>query len=189
VIAHTADTLTLARLGFALMLVGAVATHRFALATWLLVGAWVSDALDGRLARATTRATRLGELDLTVDTAVGAGLLTGLGFAGHLPVPLALSVVVVLGGGFLVLRNAALALALQAVAYSWFIVVLWAEQAGTRWVPPAAAAALLIVGYRRLVTVVVPAFVTGTAALARLRRGGGFELPHRSGKPPRPGPS
>ena len=175
-LAHAADSLTLARLGFALLLVGAVATDRLALAAWLLAAAWVSDALDGRVARASMRATRLGHLDLAVDTAVGAGVLIGMGFGGHLPVVLAIGAVVALGGGFLVLRNAALAFALQAMAYAWFMIVLWLEHPSAWWVPPATVAVLLVVGYRRLITVLVPAFLGGMAALVRRRRGRGLGL-------------
>ena len=51
-LAHAADSLTLARLGFALLLVGAVATDRLALAAWLraagtLAGRTVNAALAG----------------------------------------------------------------------------------------------------------------------------------------------
>lgn len=175
-LAHAADSLTLARLGFALLLVGAVATDRLALAAWLLAAAWVSDALDGRVARASMRATRLGHLDLAVDTAVGAGVLIGMGFGGHLPVVLAIGAVVALGGGFLVLRNAALAFALQAMAYAWFMIVLWLKHPSAWWVPPATVAVLLVVGYRRLITMLVPAFLGGMAALVRRRRGRGLGL-------------
>lgn len=173
-LARTADSLTLARLGCALLLALAVATDRLPLAAWLLAAAWISDALDGRVARAAPQPTRLGDLDLAVDTAVGAGLLIGMGAGDRLPLAVAIGTVVALGAGFLILRNPALALVLQAIAYAWFMVVLWVERPSAWWLPPTTVAVLLVVGFRRLITVVIPGFLRGMTALVRRRRGRGL---------------
>lgn len=182
ILASAADSMTLARLGFALLLVPTIARHRFAAGAWLLAAAWVSDALDGRFARASAQRTHLHRLDLAVDTTVGAGLLVGMGFAGIAPIPLALGLVAVLGGGFIWLGNTALSMALQATAYAWFLVLLWSAEPTIRWLPLAVAAALLVVNFRQLVTVTVPAFVSGMADLARFNRLDGFAGRRRAGR-------
>jgi hypothetical protein len=169
-LAGVADTLTLARLGFALLL-ATVTARSLAWAGILLAAAWVSDALDGRAARASKRQTHLGKVDLTVDTAVGAGLLLGMSGAGIVPLAFAVTAVIVLGGGFLALQNPAPALALQGIAYGWFLVVLWTHEPVVRWVVLATIGVVFVAGARRLVTVIVPAFLCGAAALLRLRRG------------------
>jgi phosphatidylglycerophosphate synthase len=169
-LARTADTLTLARLGFALLLT-AVVGRSLTWAGLLLAAAWISDALDGRAARASNRLTRLGRLDLSVDTAVGAGLLLGMAAGGILSFPFAVGLTVVLGGAYLWLRNPAPALALQGVAYGWFLAVVWTQELAVRWVLLATIAVLCLTGARRLFTVVIPAFLAGTAALIALRRG------------------
>ena len=67
--------------------------------------------------------------------ALGAGVLVGLTIHGAIPRPFALALLVPLVGGFLFLRNAALGMSLQAVAYVVFAWRLWADSVGTRWVP------------------------------------------------------
>jgi phosphatidylglycerophosphate synthase len=169
-LARAADALTLARAMLAVALAGAVAAHRMDVAAWLLAAAWCSDAGDGRLARAAEKPTRLGGFDLPIDTAVGAGLLVGMALSGHVPVLVAAGLIIVLGGGFLALGNAALSMALQAVAYASFLVALWSAAPVARWVPLSVIAVLFVVELRRLLTVVIPAFLTDLAALARPRR-------------------
>jgi cardiolipin synthase (CMP-forming) len=113
-----ADLLTLARLAAAPALAVALAADRLTIAAALLAGAWLTDALDGQAARASGRPTLLGRHDLVVDTAVGAGAVMGLTIAGEIPALLTVTLLVVLGGGFLLLRNPALSMALQAVDYA-----------------------------------------------------------------------
>jgi phosphatidylglycerophosphate synthase len=165
--AHAADGLTVTRALLAAALAGVLVFDHVAVASWMLATAWITDALDGRLARASTCATRLGRLDLAVDTSVGAGLLMGMATSGHVSWVLAAGLVVVFGGGFLVSKNAALAMVLQAVAYAWFLVTLWQAHPLLRWLPLAVIAGLLIVEYRRLTAVVVPTFLSELASLVR----------------------
>lgn len=140
----------------------------------MLSAAWITDALDGRLARASSRATHLGGLDLAVDTAVGACLLIGLTVSGHVPVGLAIALAVVLGGGFAATKNAALSMALQAVAYVWFLLALWDEQLAIRWLPLGIVTLLFVLQFRRLTHVVIPWFVSDLVSLGRLH--------HRAGR-------
>jgi phosphatidylglycerophosphate synthase len=162
-----ADGLTLIRALLAALLIGTVATGRLVLAACMLAAAWITDALDGRLARASSRATHLGGLDLAVDTAVGACLLTGMTLYGTVSEGLAVVLLVVLGGGFLASKNAALSMALQAVAYAWFLLTLWDEGLRIRWLPLGVVTALFLIELRRLTTVVVPTFLSDLVSLVR----------------------
>ena len=166
---RVADLLTLVRLGVAPALTAPLAAGRLAVAAALLAGAWLTDALDGPAARASGISTHLGRFDLVVDTAVGAGALVGLTLAGELPAPLVGALLVVLGGGFLVLRNPALSMALQAVGYAWLLWMLWDEGEQAVWLPLATASGLLVVLHRRLLRTVIPAFLRGLATLGRRR--------------------
>jgi hypothetical protein len=166
---RVADLLTLVRLAAAPTLAVALAAGRLVLAAALLAGAWLTDALDGQAARASGRPTHLGRFDLVVDTAVGAGALVGLTIAGEIHVLLTGALMVVLGSGFLLLRNPALSMALQAVGYAWLLWTLWDEREPAILLPVGAAAGLLLVLHRRLLRVVIPAFLGGVASLSRRR--------------------
>ena len=183
ILARTADALTLARALLAAALAGAVAAERVGIAAWLFVAAWCSDAADGRLARAGRQPTRLGRHDLVIDTAVGVGLLVGMALSGYVPVLAAAGLIVLLGGGFLALGNAALSMALQAVAYASFIVVLWRAAPTLRLVPVSAVLALFVLEFRRLIAVTIPTFLADLAALGRRRHTNGFIRPrHGAGR-------
>jgi hypothetical protein len=168
-LARVADLLTVLRLAAAPALAAALAAGRLAIAGALLAGAWLTDALDGQAARASGTRTHLGRLDLIVDTAVGAGALVGLTLARHIPVLLAGALLVVLGGGFLMLRNPALSMALQATGYAWLLWTLWDEGEPAVWLPVATAAGLALVLHRRLFQTVIPAFFDGLATMSRRR--------------------
>jgi phosphatidylglycerophosphate synthase len=176
-LALLADALTAARAVAGVALAVLVAQGRLAEASLVLAAAWLSDALDGRLARASRRRTRLGPWDMPIDVGVGAGLLVGLGSADAMPAWLAALVLLVLGGGYLALRQPALGMALQAVGYAGF---LWrAFEAGvpTRWAPVAVAVAIWLTEWGKFWRVEVPAFLSGIAEAVRLRRGDSLGLP------------
>lgn len=84
---QAADLLTAVRglIALALAGVGLVqGVDGLYLAAWLLLLAWITDALDGPLARNSRRSYRswLGEHDLQIDMAVSAGLFVYLIAAG-----------------------------------------------------------------------------------------------------------
>jgi hypothetical protein len=166
---RAADLLTLLRLVAAPALAAALAAGRLAIAATLLAGAWLTDALDGQAARASGTPTHLGRFDLVVDTAVGAGALVGLTLAGHIPPLLTSALLVVIGGGFLVLRNPALSMALQAVGYAWFLWTFWDEGEPAVWLPLGTAAGFALIFHRRLLGKEIPAFLNGLATLSRRR--------------------
>lgn len=163
-----ADALTALRMVIAVALMTVVAHRRLEVGTALLATAWWSDLLDGRPARAAGERTRLGHLDLEVDTAVGAGVLVGLALGGYASVG-AVAIVIVLGGVFLRTANEAVGLLLQTVAYTWFMGVVWINAPQVRWLLPAVAGALLALDFDRFIHIEVPRFVGGVAALGRVR--------------------
>lgn len=166
---RVADLLTLVRLAAGPALAAALAAGRLAIAAALLAGAWLTDALDGPAARASRRRTHLGRFDLVVDTAVGVGALVGLTLADEIPALLTGALVVVVGGGFLLLRNPALSMALQAVGYAWLLWTLWDGREPAVWLPLITAAGLALLLHRRLLQAVIPAFLKGLATLSRRR--------------------
>lgn len=168
-VGRLADLLTSLRLAAAPALAAAVAAGRLGVAAALLAGAWLTDAPDGEAARASGTRTQLGRFDLVVDTTVGAGALVGLTLAGHIPALLTGGLLVVVGGAFLVLRNPALSMALQAVGYASLLWTLWDEGEPAVWLPLGTAASLGLIFHRRLFKKEIPAFLQGVATLSRRR--------------------
>ena len=175
--AWVADALTLARVLLAPVLAVVLAWGRLAPAAVLLSVAWLTDFADGRVARAGRGRTRLGGLDFPADTLVGAGVLVGLAADGYIPAPVAAAVLIVLGGGFLVLRNEALSMALQAVGYGGFLWRLWTQRSAFLWSPVLTIAAIAVLDRRRFTRIVLPGFLDGVRSALALRRGSGFRLP------------
>jgi hypothetical protein len=70
-----------------------------------------------------------------------------------------------LGGGFLALRNPALAMAMQAVPYGTFMWLLFRQRTPWWWLPPTTVIAIGIVCARRFAQVVLPAFFSGIGSL------------------------
>jgi cardiolipin synthase (CMP-forming) len=81
------NLITLARLLSVPLTVWLILDERYAAAFWVFLGAGVSDALDGYIAKHFDRRTRLGALlDPAADKAMLAGVYVTLGFAQQLPV-------------------------------------------------------------------------------------------------------
>ncbi|HKZ75617.1 MAG TPA: CDP-alcohol phosphatidyltransferase family protein [Actinomycetota bacterium] len=175
--AWVADALTFARVLLAPVLAVVLARGRLAPAAVVLSVAWLTDFADGRVARAGRGRTRLGGFDLPADTLVGAGVLVGLAADGYIPAPVAAAVLLVLGGGFLVLRNEALSMALQAVGYGGFLWRLWIQRSAFMWFPVLTIAAIAVLDRRRFTRIVLPGFLDGVRSALALRRGSGFRLP------------
>lgn len=117
-----ADGLTLARVVLAATLVPLLGAGHMALGAAIVGSAWLSDFFDGRAARASSAPTRFGALDLWADTFVGAGAVLGFVAWGWLPSVLVVSVVVILLAAFVLTRNEAMSMILQATGYA---LVLW----------------------------------------------------------------
>lgn len=182
-----ADVLTASRAFLALGLAVILAQGRLGWAAVGLSVAWITDVADGRLARAAQEPTRLGDWDFRIDVAVGAGVLVGLIIHGDVPRTVAAGLLVLLAGGFIVLRNAALGMSLQALAYAAFGWRLWVDSVGTRWIPLLIAGTIGIIEWRRLLGEQIPVFLRGWGTAVLLRRGVDHRFPRRdrrAGRPP-----
>jgi cardiolipin synthase len=88
------NLITLARLICVPFAIWLIVEERYGAAFWVFVGAGVSDALDGYIAKNFDRRTRLGALlDPIADKALLAGVYVSLGAVGMLPVWLVVLVV------------------------------------------------------------------------------------------------
>ncbi len=163
--ATLADALTAVRALIALLLVAMVGQGRLDVAAALLATAWLTDFLDGKSARAATRPSHLGHLDLAVDTLVGAGLMIGLSLGGYVNWGIGLLIVVLLGGGWIALKNTSLSSALQAIAYGWFMWLTYSRAVDGWWLPPAIIAIIATLNWHRFIHDSIPGFFAGIADL------------------------
>lgn len=102
------NLITLARLLSVPLAIWLILDDRYGAAFWVFIGAGVSDALDGYVAKRFDRRTRLGALlDPTADKALLAGVYVSLWLAGQLPgwlVGLVILRDLLIIGGFLVIN-------------------------------------------------------------------------------------
>lgn len=168
--AWIADALTASRVLLAVLLALAVASGSFPTATVVLVVAWLTDSLDGRLARAAAADTRLGDWDFRVDVSLGVAILVGLMLSGLASAWLVLVVIATLTGLTLVTGNPAPSMLLLAFAYTWFLWLLLDLRPPLWWLPFASIVLLLVVEWRRFLAVILPAFFRGVATLGRSER-------------------
>jgi cardiolipin synthase len=105
------NLITLARLICVPFAIWLIAEERYGAAFWVFVGAGVSDALDGYIAKNFDRRTRLGALlDPVADKALLTGVYLSLGIVGLLPVWLVVLVLLrdaLIVGGFLAIHRTA----------------------------------------------------------------------------------
>jgi len=80
------NLITLARLLSVPLAIWLILGQRYGVAFWVFVGAGISDALDGYIAKRWNRRTRLGAiLDPAADKALLTSVYLTLAIAGHLP--------------------------------------------------------------------------------------------------------
>ena len=120
--ALVADGLTFGRAVIAVALIPVFGGRRTGLGAVLVGTAWLSDFFDGRAARASTGRTRLGGVDLWVDTLVGAGAVLGFVAWGWVAPVAGFGLVAALVAAFALTRNEAMSMLLQATGYG---LVLW----------------------------------------------------------------
>ncbi len=162
-----ADALTASRLLLAVLMAVTVASGSLPTAILVLVVAWSTDLLDGRLARAASGETRLGAWDFRIDVSLGSAILIGLMLSGVASPWLVIVAITVLAGLTLLTGNPAPAMLLLAFAYAWFLWLLLDLRPPLWWLPFASIAALLVIDRRRFFRVILPAFFRGIAALGR----------------------
>jgi hypothetical protein len=161
-IAALADVLTAGRVPLAVAIAAAIGLGDALVAgALLLCVAWVTDFLDGRLARRSGGETRLGDWDAKVDAAVGIGVTLGLVGARRAGVFPWLVLVLVLLVAFWVTGNLSLGMVLQAIAYGLLIVELAQDAPEVLWVMGATVGLIGVADGRRFAEVVLPTFFGG----------------------------
>jgi phosphatidylglycerophosphate synthase len=109
-LAIVADLLTFYRViaaGILVWLGASRGARSLSAAALVTILAWISDQLDGWVARRAVSPTRLGRYDFAVDVVFYAGILTYLALAGFVPPWLALTLLALMGGAWLVTRRKA----------------------------------------------------------------------------------
>jgi cardiolipin synthase (CMP-forming) len=105
------NLITLARLLSVPLAIWLILGQRYGIAFWVFVGAGVSDALDGYIAKRWNLRTRLGAiLDPAADKALLTGVYLTLTLTGHLPAWLAFLVILrdfLIVLGYVVIRSTA----------------------------------------------------------------------------------
>ena len=159
---RVADVLTALRFLVAVGIAGLLGLADALVAAAVLLSlAWITDYADGTLARRSGLRTALGAWDPIADATVGLGLIVGLAITDRIdPVPW-LPVAAVLMAAFLVTRNLALGMVLQAVAYGLLIVEMAIDAPSALWVLGATAAVIGVADGRRFTEVVLPTFFSG----------------------------
>lgn len=140
---------------------------------WFLILNWTGDALDGTLARRSSKQyhTWIGDHDLEVDILVSFGLLLYMLSAGFVDLPLLGLYILVFAlifwrWGF----HRSLGMLVQAPIYIWFIwVALQNAPAAGVWLIIWILAAMIIT-WPRFPNEVVPGFLTGMKEVVNLRR-------------------
>lgn len=163
-LANGADALTATRLVAAVAVVFLLPADDWTLPALLVSLVWLTDLLDGRLARLSSRATRLGRYDMVVDTVFGAGMVVGLLAARLLPIWAGLGAIVVFGAIYAA-GNVAAAMLLQLTGFVPFLMELWFRRPVTWWAPFTVALLAAVVDWRRLLLINIPAFLRGIGAL------------------------
>jgi hypothetical protein len=163
--AWVADVLTASRVVLALVIGIAVATDRLSVAILVLMIAWLTDTLDGMIARSATGETRLGDWDFRVDVSLGFAILIGLAVADRIPVWLVVVAIGLLAGWTWRTGNPAPAMLMMALAYGWFLPVLIIDKPAFWWMPFGVIPILLLLDWRRFFRVILPAFFKGMASI------------------------
>lgn len=158
-------TATRAVIGFGLVWLGVTQRAeglRFAI--WLLIADWAGDAMDGSLARRSSRQyhTWIGDHDLEVDMVVSAGLLIYMLAAEYVNIWLAIFYLAL--WGFVFLRYGiprSLGMLYQAPIYGWFIVVAIRQTPENGYWLLVYILAIIMITWPRFPKEVVPDFLLG----------------------------
>ena len=169
-----ADILTASRFGLAWALLWSGISRGAAglpSAVVILIIAWITDGLDGPLARKdpSSRHTWIGDHDLEIDMSVSLGVLTFLVLAGYLPAWIAVSYVIICLILLWRFRSQELAWVVQSPPYAamLFIALRYAPIYGLAIV--AYLIVVLITTWPRFLQVTVPQFLSGMQNLSKTK--------------------
>ena len=167
--AFLADAMTSARIVMAPVMAALLAQGRVDAAAVVLGLAWLTDFLDGRLARGAARPTRLNGWDLRVDAWLAVGQGVGLGFGGFFSWWLVGPVTGLVAWGSVTLRNPSpVMVGIGALSGGLIWVILF--EAALWWLPVAYGLILWMFDWNRFWTVVMPALWRGVVSIARRER-------------------
>ncbi len=158
--ARLADGLTAGRIILAAPLAVVAARGWWYGVAVLLSLAWWSDFGDGRLARKVPGETRLGQVDLVADTLVGAVLLGGMVAGGYVQLGWTIAGTV-LGAGYLLRRNPAWGMLLQAIGYGNALWQIGLNARPALGLALGTVAAIVVLDRSRLFGFVLPTFFDG----------------------------
>lgn len=147
----------MSRLLLAFVMVPVAGSAALSTAGVLVSVGWLTDLLDGRIARRSGQEGRLGAWDLRVDTALGLGVMAGLAMAGL--VSLWLPVVAVLLSWPFLVGNVTAAMLIQLGGFVPLLLLLWDRRPSLWWLPFITALLAGIVDWRRLLFVNIPGFL------------------------------
>ena len=143
------------------------------IAAGLMIYSWLSDTIDGSIARRSRRHyhTWIGDHDLEVDMAVSIGLLIYLiisGYIGLLPgaIYLLIWILLFIYMGF----QRSLGMIFQAPIYGWFLYLAIRDAPLYGVLLVGYLISVIIISWPRFPEEVVPAFLAGLRALRKERR-------------------
>ncbi len=169
-----ADALTAARFclaGFILWLGARGGAEALPAATVTLILAWITDVLDGPLARRdpTGHHTWIGDRDLETDVLVGLSVLAFLTLAGYVSLKAAIGYVAVCAVLLWHFRSVHLAWAMQAPAYVGMIYATLRDAPRYGWAIVGYVVLIVVATWPRFPQVVVPGFLEGMRSLGRAK--------------------
>ena len=170
-----ADLLTALRFGLAwyiLWLGISSGAEALPLATLVLIAAWVTDVLDGPLARRdpTGRRTWIGDHDLETDMAVSIGVLAYLALSSFVSPQLAITYVVLCGALLRHYRSLHLAWGVQAPPYACMLYVALRNAPTFGFIAVGYIALVVIATWPRFPQETIPQFLGGMRTLGRARQ-------------------
>lgn len=169
-----ADTLTLSRVLLGLLILWSGISggrEALSLAAWLLIVAWLTDLLDGALARRdrSGRQTWVGEHDLQADMSVSLGVLGYLTFAGFIPPWAGLAYLLISAVLLWITRSSAVGMVLQAPPYGLMLYLALHHGLLVGSVAIAYLLLVIIVTWPRFPKQTVPGFLRGMRDLGKER--------------------
>ena len=165
--ADIADLLTFSRMLISPVIAWLLASQHLDIAVVLLGFAWVTDFLDGRLARSTKQVTRLHRWDLRADAGLGICLVGGLGLGGYLTwwivIPLTGLMIFLL----LLASNPAPVALNVGILFGTFILVATIRGDRLWWLPVVYMLTALVMSWQRLFKVLMPVVFTNLLVVRR----------------------
>ncbi len=164
---QVADVITVARGLIAFMLIWLGSTfgsQGLPVAVWLMLADWVGDAIDGPIARRSSRqySTWIGDHDLEFDMTVSVGLLIYMYQSGYLSIWVFVGYLILWGlyfrrqGGI----PRAYGMLFQTPIYGWFAYLALRDAPQIGWMIPVFIAAVIILTWPRFPKVIIPGFLS-----------------------------